>query len=814
MITKVGLSKFFKITLIFFVLFLVLLSNTNAQEQGEEQKQNVDKIKIETIAIEDVSVESEKLSKRISQLHSILKPSSEINDVDSLLLTSSSKIVIKRDSLYSKINDLSQRRLKVRMIEWQNYNANFKNYQNTLNDRLADVTEVNKELLNEINKWTFTKEKLSADNKIGDIYSNIDTVINTLNEIVQISLVRLDSIFVVQKKLTNLVLLTDEVISEIKRVQQQMQRDYFVFDSPMLWQINKIDSIATDTTNTTSTNSFKSIKSEFNENMASLKVFFSKNINIAIFQILFLSLIFVLLIVVRKKWDRDLNLHSSQVEKETAVILKHPFAATIIVGLLFSAFFYKSLIPTAAEIHIIIILAATIFLLPRLTTKRFNIFLTFLLIEYIITVMQAYLFSQSFLYRIILLLNTIAIIVGLIYGQIEVIKKPKSFLHLKGLFKLMIPVYVLFLVVAIIANIIGMAHLSNFLVKGTLSSTILGIVIYLSVKISTSIFVLLIQVINSYNTHAFSAMVKVVQKRLKPILYFVGLLMWFYFTLKGFELFEYLLQNVTEILLIKWKVGNMTISVGGVLSFTTIFIVAILLAKLAAAIFQDEWLINVLPRGAAPAISLMLRIFIIALGFYASLSASGVPINQLGFIVGALGVGIGFGLQNIVANFIAGLILAFERPINLGDTIEVDMEMGVVTNIGARSSNIKTYSGSEAIIPNGDLISKKVVNWTLTNRDRRSNILMKTSGSADPEKVIELFNRIASENPKIFKNPEPTTHFYGFTLEGNLDFSLFYWTTFNDAWSTKADVALKLFAELKKEGIQAPLPAWRNISTE
>ena len=814
MITKGGLSKFIKITLTFFVLFLVLLSNTNAQEQEEEQEQKNDEIKIEAIAIEDVSVESEKLSKRISQLQSILEPSSEISDVDSLLLIVSSKIVLKRDSLYSKINDLSQRRLKVRMIEWQNYNANLKNYQSTLNNRLADVTEVNKEIFNEINKWTFTKEELSTDSKIGDIYSNIDTVINTLNEIVQISLVRLDSIFVVQKKLTNLVLLTDEVISEIKRVQQQMQRDYFVFDSPMLWQLNKIDSIATDTTNTTSTNSYKSIKSGFNENMASLKVFFNKNINIVIFQILFLTLIFVLLIIVRKKWDRDLNLHSNQVEKETAIILRHPFAATIIVGLLFSAFFYKSLIPTAAEIHIMIILAATIFLLPRLTTKRFNIFLTFLLIEYIITVIQAYLFPQSFLYRIILLLDTIAIIVGLIYGQIEVIKKPESFLHLKGLFKFMIPVYVLFLVVAIIANIIGMTHLSNFLVKGTLSSTILGIVIYLSVKISTSIFVLLIQVINSYNTHAFSAMVKVVQKRLKPILFFIGLLMWFYFTLKGFELFEYLLQNVTEILLIKWEVGNMTISVGGVLSFTAIFIVAILLAKLAAAIFQDEWLINVLPRGAAPAISLMLRIFIIALGFYASLSASGVPINQLGFIVGALGVGIGFGLQNIVANFMAGLILAFERPINIGDTIEVDMEMGVVTNIGARSSNIKTYSGSEAIIPNGDLISKKVVNWTLTNRDRRSNILMKTSGSADPGKVIELFNRIASENQKTFRDPAPTTHFYGFTLEGNLDFSLFYWTTFNDAWSTKADIALELFTELKKEGIQAPLPAWRNISTE
>ncbi len=158
--------------------------------------------------------------------------------------------------------------------------------------------------------------------------------------------------------------------------------------------------------------------------------------------------------------------------------------------------------------------------------------------------------------------------------------------------------------------------------------------------------------------------------------------------------------------------------------------------------------------------------------------------------------------------------MAFERPINLGDTIEVDMEMGVVTNIGVRSSNIRAYSGAEVIIPNGDLISKKVVNWTLSNRNRRSKIPMKTSPDADPEKIIELFNKIALDHPNTSPEPAPKTYFYGYGEDGNLKFALLYWTTFSDTLKTDSAIALQIFKALKEEGIQAPAPVRRIISND
>lgn len=393
----------------------------------------------------------------------------------------------------------------------------------------------------------------------------------------------------------------------------------------------------------------------------------------------------------------------------------------------------------------------------------------------------------------------------------------KYALHFEPIYKLynlLSPVYILILTGSIFANIIGMVNLSRYLVFGVLISTSLGMVVFLATKIITSLVILFFKLKNTYSMQTLSTMISVTNKRIKPLLNLIGLIIWLMLSLKSFELYDILFNWISDLMTIYWTVGEMTISLGGILSFLGIFITSLILAKLAATIFQDEWMVNVLPRGVAPAISLLLRITLISIGLYMALSSAGLDLSKLGFMVGALGVGIGFGLQNVVLNFVAGLILAFERPINLGDSIEIDNEVGVVTSIGVRSSNIKSYAGYEAIIPNGDLISKKVINYTLTNRDRRSKILMKTTPDADPEKMIALFNEMASEHPSTKKDPAPKTFFYGYDVDANLSFALLYWTTFSDTLETDSEIALKIFSKLKEEGIQAPAPVRRIIKED
>ena len=652
---------------------------------------------------------------------------------------------------------------------------------------------------------------MTKNSESGDVYDNLDNVISTLQEIIQIAHDRLDDLFIIQKSLTKLVLSMDMMVDAISSAEQQLQKDYFVFDSKPIWKISSKDSVVTDTLATEIKTSEVKATNEFDEDKRQLNEFLFLNSKIFVFQIIFILLILALLLIVRKKWIVNIKDITNSTERDAKIVLNNPLAATIVVGVLISAFFYDALIPVLAEVHIILVLTGSVILLPKLTNRKMGSFLLLLLILYLIDISYVYINWKSFV-RWLMIGEAIVLIYALLIGFRHIKKYPEHFGRISSLSKIIFPVYIFLTALSFISNIIGMTMLAEFLIFGVLASTVLGMVVFLAVKIITSITVILLKLRGSTNIQTLTTMVQATNQRLQPILLWIGLFVWIYFTLQGFNLYDYLITWLNESLLIHWKIGEMTISLGGILSFAGIFVMTILLAKLTAAIFQDEWMVQVLPRGVAPAISLILRIVLVTIGLYMSLTAAGLDLSKLGFIIGALGVGIGFGLQSIVLNFIAGLILAFERPINLGDTIEIDQEFGVVTSIGVRSSTIRTYSGSEAIIPNGDLISKKVINWTLKNRDRRSKELIRTSAKADPEKVIEIFNNIASEHPNTFTDPAPLTYFRGFSEDGNLKYELLYWTTFSDKLTTNHDIAMKIYSELKENGLRAPAPVRRIIN--
>ena len=509
---------------------------------------------------------------------------------------------------------------------------------------------------------------------------------------------------------------------------------------------------------------------------------------------------------------KSLNIVSEDFsENQNQQIFKHPVASALVIGIMITVYFYEAMIPIFTELNVLLILLAAWILLPVITVKKIRIFMGILILAYFIQIIQVYFEPRSDIVRWMLLIESILLIGGTVFGRKIILTNPVSFDKINFLFRFIAPLYLFLLASTIIFNSIGMVNLSVMLIKGVHSSIALGLVVFVAVRVMISILVLFFKLREKNNMTALSVMVEATHQRFQPALVFIGMILWLFFTLNGFDVYTNILEWIDDILQIGWHLGDMRISLGTIIFFIFLFISSLVLAKFVATIFQDEWMIEVLPRGVAPAISLLLRIIIITIGMYFAFNSAGLNLSELGFVFGALGVGIGFGLQNVVLNFIAGLILAFERPINLGDTIEIDQEMGVVTNIGVRSSNIKTYSGSEAIIPNGDLISKKVINWTLANRDRRSKIVMKTAPNANPEKVMELFNAIASSYDVVYKDPEPKTYFYGYDDLGNLSFALLYWTTFNDTLKTDSAIALEIYKTLKQEGIEAPMPNQRNF---
>ncbi|MFZ0505462.1 MAG: mechanosensitive ion channel domain-containing protein, partial [Chthoniobacterales bacterium] len=201
------------------------------------------------------------------------------------------------------------------------------------------------------------------------------------------------------------------------------------------------------------------------------------------------------------------------------------------------------------------------------------------------------------------------------------------------------------------------------------------------------------------------------------------------------------------------------------------------------------------------AISTMLHYAILLLGFVLGLGALGIDLGKITILAGAFSVGIGFGLQNVINNFVSGLILLFERPIKIGDVIEVSGVLGEVRRIGIRASVIRSADGSEVIVPNGSLISSQVTNWTFSDQQRAIEVSVNVVSGVDTQRVVELLKSVAASNPDVVKEPAPQVYMINFTAGGET-FQLRVWTVRSREWAQlRSDLAVAINSALAREKI-------------
>jgi len=253
------------------------------------------------------------------------------------------------------------------------------------------------------------------------------------------------------------------------------------------------------------------------------------------------------------------------------------------------------------------------------------------------------------------------------------------------------------------------------------------------------------------------------------------------------------------------EVGTMSIAVQAVATALAVAFATLVLMGLTGFILDRE----IVPRlrlrpGAGYAIITFTRWAIVISGGALTLAALGIDMAKVTLLAGALSVGIGFGLQNVVNNFVSGLILIVERPVGVGDVIERGTLSGTVTRIGIRSSTVRTGQGAEVIVPNSELVSKEVVNWTRSDRRRRYDIDVGVAPGSDPEEVMRLLMESAGDVPEIMTDPPPRAVFKGFG-DSSLNFTLLAWVPTLDV-GLQAQNALRvaILRKLERAGIAIP----------
>lgn len=256
-----------------------------------------------------------------------------------------------------------------------------------------------------------------------------------------------------------------------------------------------------------------------------------------------------------------------------------------------------------------------------------------------------------------------------------------------------------------------------------------------------------------------------------------------------------------------FSVGSIQVSPSGIIYGLLMVIAILVLTRLAQRVLENRILpMTRLNPGIRHSLKTLVGYVGLLFAFFVGVSALGFNLSNLAIIAGALSVGIGFGLQSIVNNFVSGLILLFERPIKIGDWVITASGEGKVKKINVRSTEIETFDRCSIIVPNSELISSSVQNWTYKDESARVIIPVGVSYDTDPEYAREILLQCAEGECEILKNPEPYVYFADFADSSlNLELRVFIRDA-NNALMMRNEMRFKIFSALKKAGIEIPFP--------
>ncbi len=500
------------------------------------------------------------------------------------------------------------------------------------------------------------------------------------------------------------------------------------------------------------------------------------------------------------------------VEKEpdlarAAVVFELPFASALLLTLVLSSLIY----PEAPRLLRAILGAAalipTVIVLRRLLERELFTILNALVVFYFLDQLRAVVEPQQLLSRFLFTVEMLGAILFLLW----VVKSDR---FCKGLDERSISIIraaakigLALFFAALTANVLGYVSLSSLLGDAVLKSAYVAVILYGATLIVEGLILFILRVRPLNELRVISSHRALWRRRLQRLLQWIAVLLWALYTLELFSLRAPLIEVIRGAIIASLTVGSLDISLGDLLAFAITVWIAFLFSRFIRFLLDEDVYPRLqLARGLPYAVSTMLHYAILLAGFFLAVAAVGVDMTRFTILAGAFGVGLGFGLQNIVNNFVSGLIVLFERPVKVGDIVEINNAIGMVKRIGIRASVLGGWDGSEIIVPNGALISDRLTNWTLSNVQRGIQIKVGVAYGSDPNQVIELLKSVAAEHGQIVDDPAPQAFFIEFGSD-SLSFELRAWTVDFLEWvKIKSDLTVAINAALAEAHIEIPFP--------
>ncbi len=365
---------------------------------------------------------------------------------------------------------------------------------------------------------------------------------------------------------------------------------------------------------------------------------------------------------------------------------------------------------------------------------------------------------------------------------------------------------------ALAANIFGRYNLGKTLMVSGFVNVITAIVFLWVVKLINQILKLASIAYSRQDKKLFYINFEKVGDRVPGIFYALLVLGWFVLFARNFYAFKLIKSPVEDFLLSERTIGDFTFSISNIFLFLFIIVLSAIASKLVSFFASDPpghhtSTATSKARAKLGSWLLLIRIFIISLGVFLAFAATGIPMDKLTIILGALSVGIGLGLQALVNNLVSGLILAFEKPVNVGDLVQIGGQTGRMKSIGFRGSVIATPEGADVTIPNGEILNSHLINWTMGGKNsRRVDITIGVGYQSDLDLVTTLVQEIIATDERVLQYPDPTV------LVNNLNSSsielqmLFWVQDVNVVSAVKSDIIKSITRIFKDKNIEIPYP--------
>ena len=678
-------------------------------------------------------------------------------------------------------------RMRDRLERWL---SDLSTRSTTLDGTLGD-------LQSQLSLWRLTRDHDSAAALPSAVKRQITDTIETLTDAEKQVRSAMDAILNLQASVAQEKSGVDEILVKEQQEISKRTKGVIGIDSPPLWRVFGVDTDHGD--------AFQQFMTAREEHQRSLRDFVEDQSRLLALWVLIWPALTALMIAMRRKaevWARqDTSL------KRTVAVLSRPMSAALILSALLVTVLEPNAPSAWTALVNLIVLLGVVRILSNLLPNPMQATSNFVVLLFVLW-LAVKLAPEGFaIYRLALL--------GLAAGGLAICvwlmrtfkanpdtlpeKWQKPVHHAIGLS------FVLFSAGAI-TDIVGSVGFSTLVLTGSTTMMLAAFVWWLIAVMLRSMVRVGLLTDTARRMGVAPAHSERVRTTVFRMVTFLTVMGWLAVSLRAFLLLDSLLITLRKALAWSVTIGDISFDPGDLLIFGFIIWLSFKIAAFIEFIFAVDVVPRAdLPKGVPETISRLTSYVVIAIGAVIASTAAGFDISKVTIIVGALGVGIGFGLQNIVNNFVSGLILLFERPIRVGDTLEIGGTGGSVETIGMRASIVRTWDGAEIIVPNADLISQQVVNWTLNCNRHRVVIPIGVSYDTDPEQAAEIIVGVANDHKDIDPKPDPACLFLGFG-DSSLDFQLRAWTAESQHVRISSDLRFGIFKKLAEAGIEIPFP--------